>query len=259
MIPRPQIDFQRTPVTLIVAAVAVALELASMLRPELRDYYLDDLKLGMLSTIWEGEVWRPLTSSLLHVNLIHAAFNVYWLVTFGTVLEPYFGSYRYFGLLVLLAYVSAMPQFLLSNLDTPLDAQHGAVGLSGVGYGLFGLLWVGRRWRTDFGDVCNDDTVRLFVLWFFLCVALTYLHIMPIGNVAHGAGLLFGALYAEAALARRRRRLWIAAAAIASLLVLATVIAAPGHPLYQKHRDEQQRREIWHAIQQLRRPGQPEP
>ena len=41
-----------------------------LLRPELRDYYQTDLKLGMLSAIWNGEVWRPLTSSLLHVNLI---------------------------------------------------------------------------------------------------------------------------------------------------------------------------------------------
>lgn len=257
MIPRPQIDFQRTPVTLIVAAVAVALELACTLRPELREYYQRDLKLGMLSTIWSGEVWRPLTSSLLHVNLMHAAFNVYWLVTFGTVLEPYFGSYRYLGLLVLLAYVSAMPQFLLSNLDTPLDAQRTAVGLSGVGYGLFGLLWVGRRWRTDFRDVCNDDTVRLFVLWFFLCVALTYLHLMPVGNVAHGAGLLFGALYAAAAFARRRRWLWITAATVASLLMLATVIAAPGFPIYEKEKTAQRQLQMWQAIERLRPPGQP--
>jgi membrane associated rhomboid family serine protease len=247
MIPRPEINFQRMPVTLLIAAVAVALELTCLLRPELREYYQTDLKLGMLSTIWDGEVWRPLTSSLLHVGILHVAFNVYWLVTFGAVLEPFFGSFRYLGLLVLLAYVSAMPDFLVANLHTPLNGQVGGVGLSGVGYGLFGLIWVGRRRRADFAYVCNDDTVRLFVLWFFFCIAVTYLDLMRIGNVAHGAGLLFGVLYGLAIFDRRRRVAWIVTATAATLLVLATLFAAPGHPLYEQHKRLQEQRQMWQA------------
>lgn len=249
MIPRPEIDFQRTPVTLIVAGVVVAMELAAQIRPELRILYADNLKLGMLSPVWSGEIWRPVTSTLPHANLFHAAFNVYWLVIFGSVLERHFGWARYLGLLVLLAYVSMMPDFLLSNLDTPLNKQVAGTGFSGVGYGLFGLLWVGRRWRPEFHDACNDDTVRLLIFWFFFCIVLTHLEIMPVANVAHGAGWAFGSLYGMALFSRRRRRVWLAAAVVASLLVLATVIAAPGHPLYERHRINEQRRAIWRQIQ----------
>ena len=161
-------------------------------------------------------------------------------MVFGRVLEPRFGSLRYLGLFVLLGYMSTMPDFLLSNLDTPLDGQIGGVGLSGIVYGLFGLLWAGRRWRPEFGAVCNNDTVNLFVVWFFVCIVLTRLDVLQIGNVAHGAGLIFGVLYGLALYDARRRKRWIALAGTATLLILATVIACPGHPLYKKHEELRQ-------------------
>jgi membrane associated rhomboid family serine protease len=251
MLPRPEINFQRTPVTLIIAAVAVALEIVCTLQPEMREYYHRDLHLGLLSTIWSGEVWRPLTASMLHAGIFHAAFNAYCLVIFGSVLEPYFGSYRYLGLLILLGYVSMMPEFLVDNWNAPLDAQRTAVGLSGVGYGLFGLLWAARRWRADFAYVCNDDTVRLLVGWFFLCIVMTYYKVMPVANVAHGAGLLFGFVYGRALFGPHGRLPWIAGGVVATLLVLATLVAAPGHPLYQKYRANEQLRKMLHEFRQV--------
>ena len=95
MLPLPEINFKRTPVTLIVMAVAVSLELACSL-DSLQDggrrltYYNDYL--GILPRIWAGELWRPFTSTLMHGGLLHAAFNVYWLLIFGTALEHTFGS-----------------------------------------------------------------------------------------------------------------------------------------------------------------------
>ncbi|NQU19823.1 MAG: hypothetical protein HQ567_00960, partial [Candidatus Nealsonbacteria bacterium] len=84
---------------------------------------------------------------------------------------------------------------------------------------------------------CNNDTVNLFVIWFFVCIVLTQLELMRVANIAHGAGAIFGVLYGLALYDTRLRKRWIAVAAIATLLVLATVIACPGHPLYKQHRE----------------------
>jgi len=237
------IDFRRTPVTIILSGIIVALEVVCTLDPERRFYYYDGLKLGMLSTIWEGELWRPFTTTLLHANLLHAAFNVYWLWVFGQTLEPRFGSLRFSGLCVLLAYGSTLPQFLVTNYDVPVDAQVGCVGFSGVNYGLFGLLWVGRRWRPEFAEVCDAQTVRLMLAWFVLCVVLTHVDLMPVANMAHGAGLLFGVLYGLAAFDIRRRLRWSALAVAATLAVLATLVGFPGHNGYEaaKHNRAVQR------------------
>jgi membrane associated rhomboid family serine protease len=248
MPPLPELYFKRTPVTLIIMAVAVALEVVCTIDPDRREYFYDDLRLGMLSLIWAGELWRPLTSSLLHSGLIHAAFNMYWLAVFGGVLERRFGSYRFLGLIVLLAYVSAMPEFLYDNYNQPVDQQIGGVGFSGVGYGLFGMLWVGRRWRGELREVCDEGTVRLFIGWFFLCIVLTYLNMMPVANIAHGTGCLFGVLYGLAVFTPRHRRRWIALAVVASGLVLSTLIAFPGHRGYEHIR---QRRQMEMILEQV--------
>ncbi|OHB66919.1 MAG: hypothetical protein A2V70_08795 [Planctomycetes bacterium RBG_13_63_9] len=253
MLPKPEINFQRTPVTLIIMAIVVALELVCTFDPERRFYYASNVKLGMLSLIWEGELWRPFTSSLLHVSFIHALFNVYWLAIFGRVLEPRFGSLRFLGVIVLLAYVSTMPEFIIDNYNQPVDQQIGSVGFSGVGYGLFGMLWIGRRWRPELREVCNDAIVKLFVGWFFFCIVVTYLNVMPVGNIAHGTGCAFGVLYGMAAFAPRHRIRWIVLAAVASGLVLSTLIACPGHRGYEEVRQRaKQRRQIERLFQSIR-------
>jgi len=251
MLRLPQVSFQRTPVTLSIAAVAAALEAVSTIVPDRRYYYLMDLKLGMLSTIWNGELWRPFTSTLLHVNLIHLLFNCFCLVTFGWVLEPRFGSARFLGLFVLLAYVSALPDFVITNFNTPIDAQISSVGLSGVIYGLFGMLWVGRRWHPEFEAACNADTVRLLIAWFFLCIALTALEILHVANIAHGAGLVFGVLYGLTIFDVRRRLRWGLLAGLATALVLATLIAVPGHNGYEHAREKRQWQRLIHHLQQI--------
>ncbi len=235
MLPQPELDFRRTPVTLLVAAIAVAIELVCWFDPGRREAYAEVWKLGMLSTVWSGELWRPFTTTLLHGNLFHVAFNVYWLITFGRVLEPFFGSARYLLVLALLACASTMPSFLVNNWATPLDGQVSGVGLSGVGYGLFGFLWIGQRYRSSFFEVCNPEVVQMFVAWFFFCIVLTYLEVLPIDNVAHGVGCAVGVLYGQALFDQKRRLLWRSAALLVTLLAIGSMFAAPGHPLYKKY------------------------
>ena len=134
--------------------------------------------------LWR-EPWRLLTSALPHGSFFHIAFNLYWTWVFGTLMERQFGRVRYAGLLVLLAAGSAAAQFAVSA---------GGVGLSGVGYGLFGMLWVVSLFDRRFSDAIDQPTIVTFVVWFFLCIVLTELDVLRIANVAHGAGAVIGAL-----------------------------------------------------------------
>ena len=148
MLPGVPLDFRRTPVTLILTATAAALELVCQFDPDRRELYLNEFKLGIWWQIWIGEIWRPFTCTLLHGDLLHAAFNIYWALTLGAVLEVWMGPALFLGLFALLAYVSSLAEFVWSNYD---QLGSGLVGMSGVVYGLLGFLWAGSRWRPVFG------------------------------------------------------------------------------------------------------------
>lgn len=226
-----ELSFQRMPVTLIVAALVVALEALFLFDPERRDLYYNDLKLGIWYQIWMGEWWRPFTSALLHGNLVHLAFNLAWWLTFAPVVEIRLGLFRMLGLLALLAYVPMLAQFLVSNYH---ELGHGALGLSGVVYGLFGFLWAGRRRHADFADAVPPQVAQTMVGWFVACVVLTWFQLLPVANTAHGLGVLLGWLVGQAAYATPARRpLWGAAALLVAGGVLATLAGLPGHAGYE--------------------------
>lgn len=252
MLPLPELDFRRTPVVLMITAVAAALEVACQVREPLRDVLYTSDRLGILSPVWSGEIWRPLTSTLLHGFFLHAAFNCYWMLVFGGTLERRFGSWRLLLLVVLLAYCSTMPQFVISNREvSELDAQIGGVGLSGILYGLFGFLIIGRRYEQVLYEACNDATAMLMGVWFVFCIFADRANLMPVANIAHASGLIFGVLYGCAIFERRRRWLWRTLAAIATIAVLTTLFYVPGHELYQQHRLQESRIRQYEEFRQM--------
>jgi len=82
----------------------------------------------------------------------------------------------------------------------------GGVGLSGVGYGLFGLLWVLARTDPRFAGAIDGRTVALFLGWFVLCCAMTAIGAWKIANAAHAAGAVLGILLGFAIAAQGRPR-----------------------------------------------------
>jgi membrane associated rhomboid family serine protease len=131
------------------------------------------------------EPWRLFLSIFPHVGFFHLVFNVYWLWVLGTVLEEVFGHAKTAALIVLFAVVSMTAEFAFFD---------GGVGLSGVNYGLVGLLWVLSKRDRRFAEAMDQRTVNLMVVWFFLCIALTVTRVQPVANVAHGVGALLGVL-----------------------------------------------------------------
>lgn len=168
--------------------------------------------------IWEGQVWRLFTSILIHADFMHLAFNLYWLWVLGSVVEEEFGHLRTLGIVLFLAIGSMAPEYAL---------LYGGVGLSGVGYGLAGMLWVLSRRDERFRGAMDRDTAALFVAWFFICILLTVTNVYPVGNIAHGAGAVLGALLGLAVSARRVRGTAVALAVVVPL-------AAGGAALYAR-------------------------
>src|SRR5215472_15144378 len=146
---------------------------------------VDVSRLFESAMIRHGELWRLITSMFPHLGVLHLIFNIYWLWVFGTLVEQVYGPVKTAGLILLFAIGPNALEYAFAS---------GGVGLSGVGYGLFGLLWVLSKRDERFRDAIDQRTIQLFVGWFFLCIVLTALNILPVGNIAHGAGAVFGIL-----------------------------------------------------------------
>jgi GlpG protein len=146
--------------------------------------------------IRRGQLWRLVTSIFPHLDIFHLAFNLYWLWVLGTTVERVYGHARTTLTILLLAIGS-------SALDFAVAA--GGVGLSGVGYGLLGLLYVLSHHDERFKDSLDAKTISLFIVWFFVCIFMTLTHVWSVANVAHASGALLGALLGYSIVIPKRR------------------------------------------------------
>lgn len=167
---------------------------------------------------WLGEYWGLFTSFFLHVDVLHVAFNIYWLYLFGTIVETYIGWTRYLLFWLVGTAVSSMTQILCTG--------DSGVGASGFVYALFGFILVGSRAHPYLARILDQRTIALFIIWFFICVGLTWTGAMAIGNGAHLGGFFFGALCAYALLIREEI-LWKGVAGLLTALVFLPVFHAP--------------------------------
>jgi membrane associated rhomboid family serine protease len=182
-------EFPKYPVIAGTAILAIAVTIAWWSK-------LNVSPLFETAMIRRGELWRLITGIFPHADILHLTFNIYWLWVFGTLVERVYGHLRAAALIALFALGSSSLEFAFAL---------GGVGLSGVGYGLFGLLWVLSRHDDRFRDAVDQKVVRLFVVWFFFCIAMTVMHIFSVGNIAHGAGAVLGILTATAIVMPHRR------------------------------------------------------
>ena len=108
-----------------------------------------------------------------------------WAWALGTLVEHDFGHGATLGIYDLLAVGSTAGE---------LAIFHGGIGLSGVVYGLFGLLWVLSRTDPRFRNAVDHKVIELMTGWFILCIVLTIAEVWSIALVAHAAGCILGAL-----------------------------------------------------------------
>lgn len=136
------------------------------------------------ASIWDGGYWALITSAFVHLALWHVAFNVYWLWSLGSRLERTIGSIPFLMFFLASAFVSSTFQLAVSDTT--------GIGASGVVYAIFGLMWLTRRRYCLFSEVLVPQTIILFVVWLFVCLATTVFDVWEVANAAHFSGLLFG-------------------------------------------------------------------
>lgn len=199
------VDAWRVPTTTTLCLVAILVSAVGFSPVGVAPFVVDRRAFG-------PEPWRLVSAHLAHGDLFHLGINLYWTWIFGQLLEPRLGHFRFAGLLVALAV----------GISAACHAfDEGGIGLSGIGYGLWGFLLVaGRRLESWRGLLHRREHV-LFVLWFALCIVMTREGVWNISNWGHGSGAVLGATFAWAwEPARRFSRKKVAASAMLLLGLL---------------------------------------
>lgn len=189
------------------------------------------------SVIWQGKPWSLITSVFVHFEIFHIAFNVYWLWILGNCLEEEIGPGRWLLFFLAAAWVSSSLQLLTSGAQ--------GIGMSGVGYALFGFGWIARHRMPAFKAILDERTITVFLLWLVGCMVATAFNIMDIANAAHLAGLAFGAVVAGVFVLRWKLPLSVAGLGLLVGLAVLPLFWCPLSP-------------DWRAIHAARILGQPE-
>jgi len=159
--------------------------------------------------------WSLITTIFVHGSPLHLLFNMIWLFQLGRILESTLSPVAYLAFIVSAAAVGSGCEVLISGTT--------GIGMSGVVYAMFALMWAGRGLYPAWAAVATRDNLRYFILWGLFCVAATWLHFLNIANSAHGGGFLFGLCIGFLFFVPRRRWVW---AAPLVLLVGVTVFSA---------------------------------
>ena len=133
-----------------------------------------------------GEVYRLLTGTFIHIDLIHLICNCYALFIIGSMVEGYYGRKKY----PVIYLVSAITGSLLS-----ICMSSGfSIGASGAVFGLLGsLLYFGYHYRVYFGSVILGRIIPVIMI----NLAIGFM-ISGIDNFAHIGGLIGGFLISKA-------------------------------------------------------------
>jgi rhomboid protease GlpG len=136
-----------------------------------------------LPEFFSGQIWRVFTPVLIHFGFLHLLFNMFWLLSLGSMIEGRQGTLRLVGLILAIGIVSNLGQYLLYGPNFG--------GMSGVIYGLLGYVWMKCRFDPRSGYWLSMNMVTLMMIWLVLCL----LEVIPsVANGAHVIGLLAGFL-----------------------------------------------------------------
>lgn len=221
--------FVGAPVSGATAIVAIAATLA---------YWSDDAREAMAtwvagesSEVWAGRVWPLVTSALLHGDIIHLVFNVYWVWVLYSEMERLTTPAR--------AALFGLGAAAFSAAAELIATDHMGIGLSGVGYAVFGFGWARSSRDPRYARLIPQETLNLWLGWGVLCVVLTMSGTWNVANYAHGGGLFFGWFAAHATARGKFRRLAAAAIALPSAaFVLLAVVGPPWSMTWHASRAE---------------------
>ena len=179
---RSAMPTRRTPVTMSILAVTVALYALRLLAPEVDERLFERLAMWNAG-VAIGEWWRTITVVLLHASTMHILFNMWALYNLGPQIERELGGLRLVAMYVASAATGSAFAYFLGGVGDV------GVGASGAIFGLFGV-WLAsalRRRNTRYGRyLLNQLGVILLIN-----AALPFIY-PRISWQAHLGGLLAG-------------------------------------------------------------------
>lgn len=141
-------------------------------------------------------LWTFVTSIFMHGSFFHLFVNMMSLYFVGRLLERILGTKRYFSFYIIAGIFSGL-LFVASAYIFPADMMSYAVGASGALFGLIGLL------------IILTPDLPVYMMFIPIPIKMKYAapgmlallwlisagFSVPIGNIAHLGGLLFGLIY----------------------------------------------------------------
>jgi rhomboid protease GluP len=161
-----------------------------------------------------GQWWRLLTYSLLHFGVLHFAFNMWALISFGAVAERLYGSYRYAGICLVAGIAGGM-------FSITLQPQANSAGASAIIFGILGALLVAHLRGEAAIPPSVQRSLRNSTLVFVAVTLISGLVLSGIDNAAHVGGLVAGSCMGLA-FHSPRRGVRVAAPGVLALLVAIT-------------------------------------
>jgi len=131
-----------------------------------------------------GEWYRLVSPIFLHMSWVHLIFNMLFMLDFGAQVETQRGSRKMLLLTLLFAVVPNLAQFRM------VGPAFG--GMSGVGFGLFGYVWMKSVYEPESGFNVQPMSAYMMLAWFMLGVTYDFVPIIRMANWAHGVGLVLG-------------------------------------------------------------------
>ena len=156
-----------------------------------------------------GDWWRLITSAFLHANLIHIAFNMYFLWFVGSAVESALGRGRFIAVYL----ISGLAGSAGALVFTPTSPT---VGASGALFGLLGAALVLERQRSY---VLGGSAAALILINLILSFSLSNI---SVGG--HIGGLIGGVILMWLLLQSRRSPAQSVGAAVA--VIVASIVVA---------------------------------
>ncbi len=141
------------------------------------------LRFESMAVLMESGQWyRLIGPAFLHFSVLHLVFNLLWWWILGRQIEARLGTLALLLIFLAIAIVSNLAQFWVSG------NRFG--GLSGVVYGVMGVVWWTGWLRPHWGLELPRAIVGFMLVW----LVVGYLDILgvPMANTAHTVGLITG-------------------------------------------------------------------
>jgi membrane associated rhomboid family serine protease len=181
-------DGRALTLTLLIIAVTSIVSLTALFSDQTEAIFTN-LELDKIG-VAHGELWRLWSVTLLHADLLHLGFNMYALYLAGTIVERWYGWWRYLLFYLACAAAGSTASFVFGG-DVP------SVGASGAIFGLFGILLTAGRIHHPV-DRQSRGILNQLVFLIVVNIAFGFASGGSIDNAAHlgglAAGLWLGAL-----------------------------------------------------------------